>query len=152
MAKFQRPAGDFWVTDLQSDLDIVRRHTVAGFDPIPRDVVRLRLFILFDFLWAHGLLTERLAATPADVTPGTALHNRHLTEDGYYFLQKYLPRWQGRLYKHSTEAKERGFLTKWFEQYAGSKSTELGAAAHRGGMERFHLGSSPRPAAAERGR
>ena len=94
MAKVQRPADDFWVTDLKSDLDIVRRHTAAGFDPLPRDAVRLRLFILYDFLWANGLLTERLAASPEDVKPGTALHNRHLTDDGYYFLQKYLPRWQ----------------------------------------------------------
>jgi hypothetical protein len=131
VAKFQRPADDFWVTDLRSDLDIVRRHTAAGFDPIPREVVRLRLFILYDFLWANGLLTERLAANPEDVESGTALHNRHLTDDGYYFLQKYLPRWQGRLYKHTTEAKERGFLAKWFEQFAGSKSAEPGTAPDR---------------------
>jgi len=121
VAKFLRPTDDFWVSDLKSDLDIVRRHTSAGFEPIPRDVVRLRLFILYDFLWANGLLTERLAARPEDVRSATELHNCHLTDDGYYFLQKYLPRWQGRLYKHTTEAKEREFLARWYKQFVASK-------------------------------
>ncbi|HKB01593.1 MAG TPA: hypothetical protein VKD90_05205 [Gemmataceae bacterium] len=133
MAKFKRPANDFWVTDLKSDLDVVRRHTAAGFESIPRDVVRLRLFILYDFLWTNGLMTQRLAARPEDVKPGTALHNRHLTDDGYYFLQKYLPRWQGRLYRHTTEAKERGFLARWYEQFAVSSRAETGAAVDRTG-------------------
>jgi hypothetical protein len=143
MAKFQRPVGDFWVTDLKSDLDIVRRHTEAGFDPIPRAVVRLRLFILYDFLWAHGLLTERLAVREQDVKPDTALYNRHLTDDGYDFLQKYLPRWQDRLYKHTTEAKERGFLAKWYEQFVTSKSAEPRAAAGRGRVRRSADSQSP---------
>ncbi len=125
MAKFERPAGDFWVIDLRSDLDVVDRHTAAGFDPIAPDVVRLRLFLLYDFLWATGLLTEQLAAGPEDVKPDTALHNRHLTDDGYYFLQKYLPRWQGRLYKHTTDAGERKFLVRWYEQFVGARSTPV---------------------------
>lgn len=132
MAAFQRPAGDFWVTDLKSDLEIVRRHTAAGFDPIPREVVRLRLYILYDFLWTNGLLTEKLASTAENVEPDTAMHNRHLTDDGYYFLQKYLPRWQSRIYKHTTEAKERGFLAKWYEQFVVSKSADPGAEADSG--------------------
>ena len=121
MAKFQRPTDDFWITDLKSDLDIVRRHTAAGFAPIPREVVRLRLFILYDFLWVNGLLTKRLAARPQEVKANSSLRNRHLTDDGYYFLQKYLPRWEGRLYKHTTEAKERGYLTKWYKQFVAAK-------------------------------
>jgi hypothetical protein len=128
MAKFERPAADFWVTDLKSDLDIVRRHTAAGFHAVPHEVVRLRLFILYDVLWANGLLYERLAARMEDVKPDTALHNRHLTDDGYYFLQKYLPRWQSRLYKYTTEVKERGFLAKWYDQFMTSRSAEENAA------------------------
>jgi len=129
VAKFKRPVGDFWITDLKSDLDTVRRHTAAGFDPIPREIVRLHLFLLYDFLWVNGLLTERLATKPEDVKPDTALHNRHLTDAGYYFLQKYLPRWQGRLDKHTTEAKERGFLAKWYEQFVASKSAAQGTSS-----------------------
>ena len=124
MAKYQRPARDFWVTDFKSDLEIVRKYTVAGFDPVPSEIVQLRLFILYDFLWSNGLLTEQLATMAEDIKLGTALHKRHLTDDGFYFLQKYLPRWQARLYKHTTKAKERGFLVKWHEQYVASKRNE----------------------------
>ena len=131
MAKFERPADDFWVTDLKSDLNIVRQHTAAGFAPIPSDVVRLRLFILYDFLWGNGLLKEQLATRPEDVEADTTLRNRHLTDDGYYFLQRYLPRWQGRLYKHTTEVKERGFLDKWHEQFVVSRNAEPSGARER---------------------
>ena len=122
MAKFQRPANDFWISDLKSDLDIVRRHTDAGFDPIAKEVIQLRLFILYDFLWGKGLLVEQLAEQIEDIKPDTALWNRHLTPDGYDFLQKYLPRWQSRSYKHTTEVKERGFLDKWYQQFVASKN------------------------------
>lgn len=117
MAKYLRPQNDFWITDLKSTLDIVERHTQAGFPHIPEDIVRLQLFMLFDFLYQQGFLTERLAASAQDLQPDAALRNRHLTEDGYYFLQKYLPRWQDRLYKFTNEAKERGFLEKWYQQF-----------------------------------
>jgi hypothetical protein len=122
MAKFARPAKDFWVTDLKSDLGIVAAHTEAGFDPISDAVVRLRLFILYDFLWSKGLLTERLVEDPDEVRPDTALWNRHLTDEGYYFLQKYLPCWQGRLYKHTSEDKERSYLQRWHAQFAEAQS------------------------------
>jgi hypothetical protein len=133
VAKFQRPADDLWVIDFKSDLDIVRRYTAAGFDPMPREVARLRLFILYDFLWANRLRTDRLAARPEDVKPDTALHKSRLTDDGYFFLQKYLPRWQGRLYRHTTDAKKRGFLAKWYAQFAVSKSAKPGTAPEGGG-------------------
>lgn len=120
MAKFNRPLDDFWVTDLKSDLDIVHRHTAAGFTPVPPEVVRLRLFILYDFLWTNGLITGQLAAAPDRLDEDTALHNRHLTDDGYRFLQAYLHRWQARLYKHTNEAKERAFLKKWYELFLAS--------------------------------
>jgi hypothetical protein len=121
---FERPAEDFWITDLKSDLDIVATHTRAGFADIPAEVVRRRLFTLLDFLWSKELLTRQLATSPEDVVPELALRNRDLTEDGYHFVQRYLPKWQGRLYKHTTESKERGFLEKWYDQFkAGSRRT-----------------------------
>ena len=126
MKHFDRPAKDFWITDLKSDLDIVATHTSAGFTEVEADVVRLRIFILFDFLWSKDLLTEQLAASPEDVVPGLALRNRHLTEDGYYFLQRYLPRWQRRLYKHTAEAKERAFLEKWYGEFEGGSRRTRG--------------------------
>jgi hypothetical protein len=121
---FERPATDFWITDLKSDLNIVAAHTRAGFAEVPAEVVRLRLFVLLDFLWSKDLLTHRLATSPEDVAPGLALRNHDLTEEGYYFLQRHLPRWQGRLYKHTTEAKERAFLPKWYAAFKmGSRRT-----------------------------
>ena len=124
MKHFERPAKDFWITDLKSDLDIVAAHTRAGFPEVPAEVVRRRLFLLLDFLWSKDLLTHRLASSPQDVVPGLGLRNRDLTEEGYYFLQRYLPRWQGRLYKHTTEAKERAFLDKWYGTFkVGSRRT-----------------------------
>jgi len=117
MAKYLRPDNDFWITDIKSTLDIVERHTQAGFPPIPESIVRLQLFLLFDFLYQKGFITDRLAASAQDLKIDTSLRNQHLTEDGYYFLQKYLPRWQDRLYKYTNEAKELGFLEKWYQQY-----------------------------------
>jgi hypothetical protein len=32
-------------------------------------------------------------------------------------MQRYLMRWQGRLYKHTTERKERDFLEKWYAAF-----------------------------------
>jgi hypothetical protein len=122
VARFPRPAGDFWITDLKSELDTASRFAEAGFDPVPDGVVRLRLFLLYDFLWSRGLLRERLAAGLEHVTSEAALWNRHLTDDGYYFLQQFLPRWQRRLLKHTTEAKERAFLEKWYRQFAASET------------------------------
>jgi len=121
MAKFVRPTTDFWCTDLKSDLQIVATHTKAGFDPIPDETVRARLFILFEFLYSNGLITAQLASSIEDIKPETALWNRHLTDEGYYFLQKYLPRWQGRLYKHTSALKERTYLARWYEQFRESR-------------------------------
>ena len=117
MAKFLRPYNDFWITDLKSTLDIMERHTQAGFPPIPENIVRLQLFLFFDFLYQKGFIADRLAASAQDLKPELSLRNQHLTEDGYYFSQKYLPMWQDRLYKFTTEAKELRFLEKWYQQY-----------------------------------
>ncbi len=117
MAKYLRPTNDFWVTDLKSTLEIVARHTQAGFSPLPESTVRLHEFLLFEFLYQKGLIAQRLAENPQELQPNIALRNRHLTDKGYYFLQKYLPRWQERLYKHTNEAKEWGYLEKWYQQF-----------------------------------
>src|SRR5207302_1175059 len=120
MAKMTRPEEDFWAIDLKSDLDVVSRHTKAGFDPIPDEIVRLRLFILLDFLGQKKLLKSRMVKTVADVKPETALWNRHLTDDGYYFLQKYIDKWYQRMHKHTNADKERGFLAKWYQKFKES--------------------------------
>ena len=127
--RYERPSGDFWITDLKSELEIVAAHTRAGFAAIPRDVVRLRLFMLFDFLHGKGLLNRRLAPSADSVTPTLALRNQHLTDAGYYFLQRYHPRWQGRLYKHTNEARERAFLEKWYAEFERAR----GLASDQGG-------------------
>lgn len=121
---FERPTEDFWICSLKSSLEIVSRHTNAGFHELPECVVRIHEFILFDFLFEKGLITERLAISSETLHPDTSLHNRHLTDKGYYFLQKFLPRWQARLYKHTTEAKERAFLEKWHAQFESQRAQQ----------------------------
>jgi hypothetical protein len=119
---FKRPENDFWVCSLKSSLEIVANHARAGFAQLDESVVRDHEFVLFDFLFQNGLIIEQLALSASALLPETSLHNRHLTDTGYYFLQRFLPRWQGRLYKHTTAAKERAFLEKWYRQFVAEQA------------------------------
>src|SRR5436853_5614809 len=115
-----RPEKDFTVCSIAWDLDIVQRHTNAGFDHIPDSIVCRRFFQFLDFIQRHGFTVRTVAASLADISPSTALRNSDLTDDGFRFIQHAQPRWAGRLYKDRGEQKELQFLTKWFQTFEPS--------------------------------
>jgi len=112
-----RPEKDFTVCSIAWDLDIVRRHTQAGFDHIPDSVVYRRFFQFLDFIQRHGFTVRTVAASLAEVSTSTALCNSDLTDDGFRFIQHAEPRWASRLYKDCGEQKELKFLEKWLQTF-----------------------------------
>jgi hypothetical protein len=60
----------------------VECHTQADFPQIPESIVRLQLFLLFDFLYQAGFITVRLAESAQDFKLDMSLRNQHLTKDG----------------------------------------------------------------------
>lgn len=99
------------------DLDIVQRHTKAGFEHIPDGLVYRRFFQFLDFIQRHGFTIRTVAASLEDVSLTTALRNSDLTDDGFRFIQHAQPRWSGRLYKDDGEQKELRFLEKWLHTF-----------------------------------
>jgi hypothetical protein len=108
-----RPEKDFTVCSIAWDLDIVERHTKAGFDHIPDHIVYRRFFQFLDFIQGHGFTVCIIAGSLAEVTAATALRNSDLTDDGFRFIQYAEPRWSKRLYKDSGADKESAFLERW---------------------------------------
>jgi hypothetical protein len=117
-----RPEKDFTVCSIAWDLDIVQRHTNAGFDHIPDSIVYRRFFQFLDFIQRHGFTVRIVAASLSDISPSTALRNSDLTDDGFRFIQHAQPRWVSRLYKDRGEQKELQFLEKWFQTFEPSSS------------------------------
>jgi len=112
-----RPEKDFTICSIAWDLDIVQRHTSAGFDHIPDSIVYRRFFQFLDFIQRHGLTARTVATSLADITPSTILRNSDLTEHGFRFIQYAEPRWCKRLYKDTGADKEIAFLDRWFQKY-----------------------------------
>jgi hypothetical protein len=98
-------------------LEIVKIHTDAGFEDIPRPEVIQNFWILIEFLQSNHLTKRLVAASLEEMSDETRLCNFDLTDDGYYFLQKYLGRYHGRLYKRDTVQKSKQFLTKWLNEF-----------------------------------
>jgi len=114
---FERPSKDFTVTSSEWQLDIVRNHTNAGFEHIPDSEVMDKFWVLLCFLQEHGMLQSFPAACRQDVDMRTTLKNSDLTDKGYYFLQRNVQRWGGRLYKRQAKDKDRAFLEKWYAEF-----------------------------------
>jgi len=112
-----RPEKDFRVDCVAWSLDIVRRHTDAGFPDITRDVVVRRFWQYSRFLQSHSLTVRTIARSPAEVDDATELKNSDLTAEGFRFVQYSHPRWVQRLYKDTGEQKEDGYLKKWYEKF-----------------------------------
>ena len=115
-----RPEKDFTVCSIAWDLDIMQRHTKAGFEHIPDDIVYRRFFQFLDFIQRHGFTVRTVATSLADVSPSTTLRNSDLTDDGFRFIQHAQPRWSARLYKDRGEQSELQFLEKWFQTFEPS--------------------------------
>ena len=112
-----RPDKDFTICSIAWDLDIVQRHTKAGFDHIADSIVYRRFFQFLNFIQSHSFTVRTIAASLADVTSNTALRNSDLTDDGFRFIQYAKPRWCNRLYKDRGAEKEFAFLERWFQNY-----------------------------------
>jgi hypothetical protein len=112
-----RPEKDFRVDCVAWSLDIVRRHTDAGFPDIARDVVVRRFWQYLRFLQSHRLTVRTIIRSPAEVDDATELRNSDLTDEGFRFVQYSHPRWVQRLYKDTGEQKEDGYLKKWYEKF-----------------------------------
>lgn len=117
-----RPEKDFTVCSIAWDLDIVQRHTKAGFEHIPDSLVYRRFFQFLDFIQRHGFTVRTVAVSLGDVSLSTALRNSDLTDEGFRFIQHARPRWAGRLYKDLGEQKELQFLTKWLHAFEASQA------------------------------
>jgi hypothetical protein len=115
-----RPEKDFTVCSIAWTLDIVQRHTKAGFEHIPDSIVYRRFFQFLDFIQRHGFTVRTVAASLADVSPSTALCNSDLTDEGFRFIQHAQPRWSARLYKDRGEQKELQLLEKWLQTFPPS--------------------------------
>ena len=115
-----RPEKDFTVCSIAWDLDIVQRHTKAGFEHIPESLVFRRFFQFLDFIQRHKFTARTVAASLEDVSPSTVLRSSDLTDDGFRFTQYAQPRWSGRLYKDAGEQKELQFLEKWLGAFDAS--------------------------------
>jgi hypothetical protein len=112
-----RPEKDFRVTSLAWEIDIEKRHVVAGFAPVPVDVIRRRYFQFLSFLQEHGMTARTVCLRLDDVGELSEWRNADLTDEGFYFAQKYHGRWLNRTRKDGGEAKEAAFLKKWLSEF-----------------------------------
>ena len=112
-----RPEKDFTVCAVAWDIDIIQRHTRAGFDHVPDSVVYRRFFQFPDFIQRHGFAVQTIASSLDEVTQVTALRNSDLTEEGFRFIQHAEPRWCNRLHKDTDADKEPAFLDRWLRKY-----------------------------------
>ena len=118
----QRPEKDFTICSIAWDLDIVQRHTNAGFDHIPDSIVYRRFFQFLDFIQRHHFTVHTIAASLDEVTVKTALCNSDLTEEGFRFIQYAQPRWCNRTYKDTGAEREMVFLERWLNKFQQIKS------------------------------
>ena len=116
-----RPAKEFTVCSIAWHLDIVQRHTKAGFEDVPDEIVYRRFFQFLDFIQRHGFTVHTVAASLADVTRATALRNSDLTDEGFRFIQYAENRWCSRLYKDTGAEKEWAFLERWLRSYLAAR-------------------------------
>lgn len=115
--KHPRPTNDFTVTSLAWERDFEQHHQRAGFPPIPDEVLVRRFWQFLRFLQQHRLTSRVVAANAAELSADTALRNSDLTDEGFYFIQRFHGRWLNRSRKDSGETKEDKFLTKWYHQF-----------------------------------
>jgi hypothetical protein len=119
---FQRPDKDFTCQYVKWTIDIAKNHTNAGFAEVPRAAIIQHHWVLLDFLQSNQLTKHVVSPSLESITDETKLTNFDLTEDGYYFLQNYLQKHSGRLYKRDSLEKSRSFLEKWFVDFKKKKS------------------------------
>lgn len=119
--QFTRPTTEFTVTSLAWLRDSVARHVAAGFEIVPDNIVRRRLHQLVEFLQNNAMLTSTMVSTQSDLRDDFSLKNSDLTDQGYYFLQRYIDKWYDRLHKDKGDDHEMRFLVKWYTQFLSER-------------------------------
>jgi len=115
--KHPRPTYEFAITSLAWQRDIEANYQRGGFEPIPDEVIVRRFWQFLCFIQLHGLTTRTVASSPTELSDDTILHNSDLTEEGFYFIQRFHGRWLNRTRKDRGETKEESFLIKWYDQF-----------------------------------
>lgn len=116
-----RPANDFRVTSLAWEIDIEKRHTDAGFAPVPRDVLVRRYFQFLNFLQKEGMTDRIVCARIEEVGEQSEWRNSDLTDEGFYFVQRFHGRWLNRTHEDRGEQKEEAFLMRWLAEFRSTK-------------------------------
>jgi hypothetical protein len=109
-----RPPKPFRIGAIQWNLDIVAKHTDAGFPRIADDLVRLHYSRYLSFLQSKKYL---LGADSGRAHSTIELWSHELTLEGYRFVQYSYDRWMGRLYKYADTIRENAYLDKWHRMY-----------------------------------
>jgi len=116
------------VCSIAWDLDIVHRHTRAGFEHVPDSLVYHRFFQFLDFIQQHGFTVRTVVASLAEVTPATTLRNSDLSDEGFRFIQYAEPRWCRRLHKDTGPDREWAFLERWLQRFRKLPATSTRTA------------------------
>ena len=109
-----RTTDNFVIDSVYGLKDIVNRHTVAGFEHIPDAIVYRRFYQLVKFLQDHDMTNVILFRSEDDLNDQSELRNSIINDQGFYFLQYALGKWEDRLYKDQGADKEWKFLEKWY--------------------------------------
>ena len=112
-----RPTKDFRIASFQTIIEIGATHRRSGFSQVRYGVVQGHFWQLLSFLDRQSYRVSKHQTSMEDVGPGSDLMNSDLNHEGYQFIQRYLDKCHGRLYKDKgAEAKWR-FLEKWHFQF-----------------------------------
>ena len=120
-----RPTKDFRIASFQSILEIEASHRRAGFLEIRYEVIQRRYWQLLSFLDCKGYRISQHQISLGEVGPSSDIMNSDLNEDGYLFIQRYLDKWHGRLYKDKGADAEWRFLEKWHSQFIAESLNSL---------------------------
>ncbi len=112
-----RPEKDFLITSLALEIDIEKRHAGTGFDPVRREVLVRRYFQFLGFLQANDMTTRIVCASMEELDDHAEWRNSDLTDEGFYFTQRFHGRWPSRTHKDQGEAQEAAFLAKWLADF-----------------------------------
>ena len=124
-----RPTIDFRIVSFQSIIEIEANHRRAGFSEIRYEVLRRRFWQLLSFLDCQGYRLSQHRTSAEDIGPSSDLKNFDLNDDGYLFVQRYLDKWHGRLYKDKGAEAEWRFLEKWHSQFVAERLNSTTTAA-----------------------
>jgi hypothetical protein len=112
-----RPSHDFTVDSFAWSLDNERRHRDAGFPPVAREVLTRRFWQFIRFLQERRFTSRVVARCVDDISEQTTLRNSDLTDEGFYFVQRFHGRWVSRTHQDRGEEKEEAFLEKWYKSF-----------------------------------